>query len=93
MINRVRDLRQGDYIAFGFNYNGGKPDEVIVSNITCIEKNGSFLCHFLYGYHSLAEFVKPEDVLAIGDMENGTHEIKGWSGKFILIQPNNELLN
>lgn len=85
------NLKVGDYIAFPFNYNGGVGNEIIVTNITSILQ-GMYLCHFLYGHQSLAEYVKPEDVIAIGD-KNGTSKINGWSGKYRMIQPNHELLN
>ena len=84
-------LKCGDYIAFGFNYNGGEPDEIIVSNITYIAENG-LLCHFLYGHHSLSEIVKIDDVLAIGNNKEGKVKLRGYSGKFTVVK-RNELLN
>jgi hypothetical protein len=85
----VEALKAGDHIAFAWSYFGGgldtKEKEVQVSKITSVH-NGEFLVHFLHGHHSCAEYVKKEQVLAIGN-EKGTDGIKGWSGKFILIQP------
>lgn len=88
-INHTIELT--DHIAFGFNYNGGKHDTIIVSNITSISKFG-ILCHFMYGHHSLAEYIKPEEVLAVGDNENGTISIKGWGGKYRVLKSDSELL-
>jgi hypothetical protein len=80
-------IDEDSHIAFGFNYNGGEHDEIIVSNITSIRKeNGirTFLCHFLYGHHSLSEFIKEQDVLAIGH-EDGV-KLRGWRGKFKILK-------
>lgn len=88
---KVLNLKNGDYIAFGFNYNGGEPNEIIVSNIT--EKmDYTFIVHFMYGHHSLSESIKIENVLAIGDPE-GTVGIKGWNGKFEIIKSTKLLLD
>ena len=89
-MKTLNDLQEGDYIAFGFNYNGGKHDEIIVSNISFMNDD-SVLCHFLYGYKSLAEWIKKEDILAIGDMK-GSEGIKGWSGKYNLLRGCSKLL-
>ncbi len=85
------NLEKGDYIAFGYNYYGGEPNEIIVANITYMNE-GSVLCHFLSGHHSVGEFVNYNDILAVGykeinetDMPD-TIGIKGWSGKFIMVK-------
>jgi len=85
-MKSIDDLKKGDYIAFGFNYHGGKPDEIIVDNITEIYQE-KFLVHFLYGHHSLSEYVKKEDILAIGNNDSGKTSIKGWSGKYNVLKP------
>ncbi len=84
-MKNISDLKEGDYIAFGFNYNGGEPNDIIVSNITSKHEN-CFLVHFSYGHQSLSEFVKPENIFAIGNNENGISKIKGWTGKFDIIK-------
>jgi len=85
-MKKVEDLQEGDYVAFPFNYNGGEADEIIVNNITSVNENRrTVLVHFLYGHHSLAEFVKFEDILAIGNNESGEDRIIGWSGKFDIV--------
>lgn len=90
-MKKIEDLKEGDHIAFGFNYNGGIPTEIIVDNITC--KHGEeFLVHFAYGHHSLSEYVKPENILAIGNLEKGESELNGWSGKYDILQPDNQLI-
>ncbi len=89
-MKKLEELKEGDYIAFGFNYNGGEPDELIVSNITSLH-DGGFIVHFLYGYKSLSEFIKSEDVLAIGNPD-GKIKLKEWRGSFDLILPENKLI-
>jgi len=82
-MKSIDKLTKGDYIAFGFNYNGGEPNQIIVDNITEI-CNNEFLVHFLYGYKSLSEFVKKEDILAIGNTE-GEGKISSWGGKYDIL--------
>lgn len=83
-MKTIDSLKKGDYIAFGFNYNGGKPNEIIVDNITEIIED-LFIIHFTYGHHSLSEVIKKEDILAIGDLE-GTDKISGWVGNYNILQ-------
>jgi hypothetical protein len=85
----LSQLKEGDYIAFPFTYNGEQV-EIIVDNITSVNDK-EVLVHFLYGHHSLAEYIKKEDIIAIGDM-NANGKIKGWSGKFNILKPNHDLL-
>jgi hypothetical protein len=82
-MKKVSDLKEGDFIAFGFNYHGGEPTEIQVTNITKVYED-RVLVHFLYGHHSLGEFIKNEDIIAIGNPEGET-KIKGWTGKFDLL--------
>jgi hypothetical protein len=56
-MKSIDELTKGDYIAFGFNYHGGEPNEIIVSKITQVYKH-DVLTHFLYGHHSLSESIK-----------------------------------
>jgi hypothetical protein len=76
MKKTLETLEKGDYIAFGFNYHGGKPNEIIVDKITLVEEDRVFV-HFLYNYKSLCEVVKKEDILAIGNRD-GDGKIPGW---------------
>ncbi|MEK6827216.1 MAG: hypothetical protein AABX99_01905 [Nanoarchaeota archaeon] len=89
-MKTLKDLTKGDYIAFGFNYNGGEPNEIIVDNITNVYR-GKVLVHFLRGgmfnYQSQAELVKKKDILAIGNNETGEGTIKGWGGKYDILHP------
>lgn len=89
-MKTVADLKSGDYIAFGFNFHGGTPNEIWVTNITTIN-DGNFVVHFMYGHHSLSEIIKPEGVLAIGNPDSKT-KIKGWGGRFDIIQPDHFLM-
>lgn len=94
MQNKIKkelyNLEAGDYIAFQWNY-GTLGKEIVVSNITLIDDE-QVLAHFLIGYKSEAEWVNKKDIIAIGDNTFGTGKIKGWSGKFNILQPNHELL-
>lgn len=89
-MKKVSELKAKDFIAFGFNYNGGKANEIIVSNITSKNK-GELLVHFMYGHHSLSEYIKQKDVIAIGNPEGKT-KFRGWSGMFDLVKPNHHLI-
>lgn len=89
-MKKVSDLTVGDYIAFAFSYRSNEPKEIIVSNITSVGK-GSVLVHFLYGHHSLAEYIKFEDILAIGSVE-GNSIIHGWSGRYDIINSEHPLI-
>ena len=75
-MKNIDDLTTDDYIAFGFNYNGGEPNEIIVDKISSIQKD-KVLVHFLYGHKSLAEYVNKNDIIAIGNLKDGKHKIKG----------------
>lgn len=90
-MKTVENLKKGDYIAFGFDYNGGEPKEIMVSNITSISNHG-ILCHFLYGHHSLAEYIKIENIICIGNTE-GKSNINGWKGNFDIVNHNHKLIN
>jgi hypothetical protein len=85
ITEKLNSLKEGDYIAFGFNYNGGEPKEIIVSNITSVYED-KVLVHFLYGHHSLGEFINKNNILAIGNNQC-KGKIKGWSGGFDILKP------
>lgn len=82
---KLKSLKYGDYIAFGFNYNGGEPKEIIVTNITSVYDD-KVLVHFLYGGRSIGEFIKKNEILAIGN-HKCTGKIKGWRGGFDILKP------
>jgi hypothetical protein len=92
MTKQGIEFRKGMVIAFGFNYNGGKPTEIIVSTITEVYNDqDQVLTHFNYGHRSLGEFIKKDEIVAVGDHESGTENIKGWTGKFVIL--NRKLYN
>ena len=72
-----------NYYMFGFNYNGGTPDEVIVEKPTSIDDN-TILFHFDYGHKSLSEYVKKENIVAVGD-KDGAFEVAGWKGRYSVL--------
>jgi len=88
-MKKVSDLKEGDFIAFGFDFHGGVPSEIQVTNITKVYED-KVLVHFLYGHHSLGEFIKKKDIIAIGNPEGET-KIRGWGGKYDLMENNKEL--
>lgn len=90
-MKNINELTEKDHIAFGFNYNGGTPNEIMVSKITSIEEDGMCLVHFTYGHHSLSELIMPDNILAIGNMD-GKYKIKGWSGKFDVLRLEHPLI-
>ena len=83
-MKTLDNLEVGDYIAFGFDYNGGKPNEIIVDNISSIIKK-DVIVHFLYGYKSLSEVIKKKNILAIGETRVGKGSIKGWEGDYHIL--------
>lgn len=91
IMKKIENLKAGDYIAFGFHYNGGEPNEIMVSNITSVSDYG-ILVHFMYGHHSLVEYIKKENIIAIGNTE-GKSKINGWNGNFDVVNPKHKLIN
>ena len=69
---------------FGYNYNGGEPNEVIAEKPTSIDVE-KILFVFSKGHKSLSEYIKVQDIVAVGNNELGTIKILGWSGKFQII--------
>ncbi len=87
----INSLVEGDYIAFGFDYNGGEPSTIIVDKISKVYDD-SVLVHFLYGHHSLAEEIKKDEIIAIGNLESGESELNGWGGRFDILLEKHKLL-
>lgn len=86
----MKIVKAGDYIAFGFNYNGGVPNEIIVDEVTLVMGDEA-LVHFMYGYKSMGEWIKKEDIIAIGN-DKASGIIPGYSGRFNILIPNHPLL-
>lgn len=93
-IKSIKELQPGDWIAFQWNYNGGVGygKDIEVAQITSCG-DGYMNISFLYGYKSICETVKAEQVIAIGS-SIGDYHIKLWShqGKFVCILPNHPTL-
>lgn len=89
-MKTLENLAEGDYIAFGYNHNGGEPNEIFVANIS-FKREKYVTVHFMYGHHSIGETVNYEDIIAIGDM-SASGKIKHWGGKFNILQPEHRLL-
>lgn len=77
-MKSINHLTKEDYIAFDFR------DKIIVSDITKIYSD-KVLVHFLEGYKSESEFVEKGKILAIGNNETGEGRIKGWGGKYDIL--------
>lgn len=91
-MRTLDSLKENDFIAFAWSYNSGDERKTIeVANITYRQK-GYSIVHFLYGYKSVSETIKDEDVIAIGNLETGKTKIHGWGGTFDVLQPEHKLL-
>ncbi len=84
------DLQTGDYIAFA--WHDGRDFDIIVENITSIAEHGHVLMHFMNGFKSESEYVKPENIIAIGDQIAGPDSIPFWKGKFHILLPEHPVL-
>ena len=89
-MKTLENIEKTDHIAFVFSYNG-EEESIIVSNITSISSDGSYLVHFMDGHNSLGEHVKKENILAIGNLDSNIR-IKGWGGRYDIIQEDHPLI-
>lgn len=81
-------LKEGEwqsFIAFEFEFGTHGPC-IEVSDITNLYKD-KVLCHFYRGHRSESEFIKKNDIIAIGDNENGDVQLHGHKGNFIVLRP------
>lgn len=79
----LNNIERGDYIAFFHPLDG-----LIVDTVTMVNEECRILVHYICGYKSEAEWVEPEDVLAVGDYDNGVQmQIGDLSGPFIVLKP------
>lgn len=93
-INSIEQLQSGDWIAFEWSYHPIEEKQIWVAQIHATnDKKEHFHVSFLYGYKSLSETIKAEDVIAIGS-SIGDYEIKLWTGggKFVVLKPNDPVL-
>jgi len=84
------DLKEGDYIAFEYEYEIGDP-EIIVDNISFVYED-RVIVHFLYGYKSETCTILKKDILAIGNKLNGTTKLLGWTGLFDIVNETDFLI-
>lgn len=61
----------------------GSDYEVVVAKPTLVNDT-EILFHFSIGWKSEGEFINKSDILGVGS-EYGTTEIRGWSGKYRII--------
>lgn len=72
-------------------YDASSLSEYNDGTVTAIWENGVTI-HYLESYHSRADLIKWEDLMIIGDRENGEQfKIKGYSGHGRIL--NREILN
>lgn len=70
--------------SYMFYFHDGHEKNLIVAKPTIIEED-KILFHFSIGYKSEGEWVRKSDILAVGDMENGTVQVIGWGGKYSIL--------
>ena len=75
------DFKKNDAVAFLWSYTAGEKKDLQMANVTAVLNNGDIVVHFLYGYKSVAETIKPEDVIAILNPEGAYAEVQGWKCK------------
>jgi len=81
-MKSVENLTEGDYIAFGINSNGGEPNEIIVDCVSKVLEDRALI--YFMGV-TLRYEVKKENILAIGNNKSGEGKLKGWSGKYDIL--------
>lgn len=75
------NFKENDAIAFMWSYTSADKKVLQMANITTILSNGDIIVHFLYGYKSVAETIKPEEVIAILNPEGVLTNVQGWKCK------------
>lgn len=90
IVEGADELEPGTFIAFGYHPCDGTPVEIMVADITAKVDRG-YVVHFMDGLRSDSRHVPFRSVLAIGD-PNGNTKLKGWGGRFKLMQLNSKLL-
>ncbi len=96
IMERLKQLKEGDHIAFPYEYFHGQAGSthadarIEVAPITAVYDD-YVLVHFLSGYKSVGEDIKFEHIVAIGNPK-GEAQIKGWTGSFDVLRPENEVL-
>lgn len=80
-----------DAIAFLFSYYADEKPSIEMADITLVDyETKQVLVHFLYGYKSMGEWIKFEDIVAIlpkrgmnlQDPSLTEFKIRGWSGYY-----------
>ncbi len=94
LINKLNNNELKDvFVAFPYSYLQDDEKRIEVSNVTCVDfKSNKLLVHFSLGWKSCSEYIKFDDIVGVGDHNNGTHKIEGWSGKFIILNHEHELV-
>lgn len=79
----LHEFNLEEYYMFYWRHGAVGPT-VIVGTPTSIETD-SVLFHFAQGFKSESRWVPKTEILAVGDLEKGTLEVKGWGGKYRIL--------
>lgn len=91
MQNIKEQIKINDEVIFKIKPYYDSLSELHDGIVTGIYEDGVMI-HYLYGYKSEADTVKWEDLMIIGDKENGEYfKIRGYSGRGRIL--NREILN
>lgn len=84
MIIKNKTIKIGDHVAFNFQYNSESKPEIEVGEVVYVSENQVSVI-FLYGYKSLSEDLKKEQIVAIVDKTLKTPRtmLGSFSGHFI----------
>lgn len=67
-----------DAIAFEFKYRADDKPSIEIATISSVDERFGVLVHFLYGYKSMGEWIKPEDIVAVINEKGEPDRILGW---------------
>ncbi|MEI6022570.1 MAG: hypothetical protein WCQ32_01890 [bacterium] len=72
-----------EHYMFSWKYGIGNKPSIFVEQPTSIEKD-TVLFHFLNGHSSESEFIKKDEILAVGIKEKGV-QVKGYGGSYRIL--------
>lgn len=86
ILDNLQPGQGKSYIAFKYPFGTFNEPTLVISDISFIN-NDVCMCHFLMGYKSECYEIEKEDVIAVGDVEQGDVKFRGWSGKLLVLRP------
>lgn len=78
MLDITKLVPGKDAIAFEFQYSANSLKGIEIATITSVDPQAGILVHWLYGYKSMGEWIKPENVVAVINDQGAPTKIKGW---------------